>query len=107
MKGNDAKWILSADESSHTHDVNKFSFREDNEFPMGSDPEAFGVSRARDWTVGVENNFRLQQCGWRDVYEYRSVHDEPEVWKHSGFVSKIYQKRTGVYHILVKRQRVS
>ena len=38
-----------------------------------------------------ENNFRLQQCGWRDVYEYRSVHDEPEVWKHSGFVSKIYQ----------------
>lgn len=86
-----SRFVLSGDGD---HDRNKFSFRRDNEYE-NVDPEAFGVSRAKTWSVLVENNFRIQQCGWRDVYEYRKVHGEPEVWRSNGCISKVYTKKTG------------
>ena len=76
------------------HDVNKFSFRQDREWE-NMEPEAFGVSRAKYWSEQVENCFRIQQCGWRDVYEYRAAHGEPEIWRSTGLVSKVYTKKTG------------
>eukprot|EP00946_MAST-07B_sp_MAST-7B-sp1_P001968 g1968.t1 len=92
-KGSDdmSRYVLSGDGS---HDNNKFCFRRDEEYE-NVDPEAFGVSRAKTWSIQVENNFRIQQCGWRDVYEYRKVHGEPEVWRSNGCISKVYTKKTG------------
>ena len=86
-----SRFVLSGDGD---HDRNKFSFRRDHEYE-NVDPETFGVSRAKSWSVLVENNFRIQQCGWRDVYEYRKVHGEPEVWRSNGCISKVYTKKTG------------
>jgi hypothetical protein len=76
------------------HDVNKFTFREDPDWE-NVEPEAFGVSRAKYWNPQVENCFRIQQCGWRDVYEYRAAHSEPEIWRSTGLISKVYTKKTG------------
>ena len=81
-----SRYVLSGDGN---HDKNKFSFRHDQDGYENVDPEAFGVSRAKQWDVHVENNFRIQQCGWRDVYEYRKVHGEPEVWRSNGCISKV------------------
>ena len=87
------KYVLASD-GSEGHDVTKFTFREDPDFE-NVDPEAFGISRAKQWTPEVENGYRLQQCGWRDVYEYRKTHGEPEIWRASGLISKVYDKKTG------------
>jgi hypothetical protein len=76
------------------HDANKFSFRRDRDWE-NIEPEAFGVTRAKYWSEQVENCFRIQQCGWRDVYEYRAAHGEPEIWRSTGLVSKVYTKKTG------------
>lgn len=80
-----SRFVLSGDGE---HDMNRFSFRRDAEYE-NIDPEAFGVSRAKTWSVDVENNFRIQQCGWRDVYEYRKIHGEPEIWRSNGCISKV------------------
>ena len=84
-------FVLSGDGQ---HDKNRFSFRHDADWE-NVDPEAFGVSRGKYWNQELENNFRIQQCGWRDVYEYRKIHGEPEIWRSSGLISKVYTKKTG------------
>jgi hypothetical protein len=86
-----SRFVLAGDGE---HDTNKFTFRHDNDWE-NVEPEAFGVSRAKYWSENVENCFRIQQCGWRDVYEYRAAHGEPEIWRSTGLISKVYTKKTG------------
>ena len=57
-------------------------------------PKPTGVSRAKQWTMDVENVFRLQNMGWKDIYEYMTVNDVPETWPNNLY-RKLYQKDTG------------
>ena len=70
----------------------------------GTDPvpgavarKATGMARASAWSSEVENNFRLQEVGWRDLEEYRVAHGEPERWKASGFIAVLKSKGSGNY----------
>lgn len=58
--------------------------------------KATGVKRAKVWTPEVENCFRMQEMGWRDVEEYRSVFGEPEYWDN-GLYSKLQSKQNGFW----------
>jgi hypothetical protein len=59
-------------------------------------PKPTSVQRPKIWSPEAENAFRIQSMGWRDVYEYRSVHGEdPEVWEDTGYFSRILSKKTG------------
>lgn len=53
-----------------------------------------GMQRAKQWTSQVENMFRFQLAGWRDVFEYLTVHEEPAMWEEEGFV-RCLQNRNG------------
>jgi len=57
--------------------------------------------RAKFWTPTVEDNYRLQFCGWRDVNEYREKHGEPDRHPPSehgnGFISKLQLKSNGYF----------
>merc|ERR1711869_177166 len=59
------------------------------------------VTRAREWTPEIEDLWRLQFCGWRDVPEYESVHGSPERWPCDSneygapFISKLVTKESG------------
>lgn len=55
------------------------------------------MERARQWTKEAENNFRLQESGWRDETEYAYIHGEPERWPESGLVKKLKVKKTGFF----------
>mmetsp|Transcript_20027 Transcript_20027/g.40821 ORF Transcript_20027/g.40821 Transcript_20027/m.40821 type:complete len:128 (-) Transcript_20027:143-526(-) len=49
--------------------------------------------RAKVWTPEVENIFRLQEAGYRDIHELRSLgQPEPEVWASSGLIKKLRTK---------------
>ena len=88
---NESRYVLAG---NGEHDAQKFTFRADPDYE-NIEPEAFGVSRAKYSSEQVENCFRIQQCGWRDVYEYRAAHGEPEIWRSSCLISKVYTKKTG------------
>jgi hypothetical protein len=53
-----------------------------------------GMQRAKEWTVQVENMFRFQLAGWRDVFEYLTTHEQPTMWEEEGFV-RCLQNRNG------------
>ena len=62
-------------------------------------PQAFkpdqkpkGMKRAKEWTVDVENLFRFQLAGWRDINEYLSTHEPPQMWEDQGFVRCLQNK---------------
>jgi len=64
--------------------------------PERDAPKPTGLARAKHWSDAVEENFRLQRVGWRDIYEYESVHGEPKRWP-SGYISCLRTKQTGYY----------
>jgi len=60
-------------------------------------PKAIGVRRAKEWNVQVEENFRLQTAGWKDIFEYRAVYGEPERWPDNDFIKCLRVKKNGYY----------
>ena len=56
-----------------------------------------GMSRAKVWTLDVENSFRYQLAGWMDISEYLSTYSCPEVWPDSGFIKCLQSKKTGYF----------
>ena len=52
----------------------------------------FLIKAVQELSEEVENLFRIQSVGWRDLYEYIAVHGEPEIWLSNGFISKVYVK---------------
>jgi hypothetical protein len=42
------------------------------------------MARAKEWTLEVENAFRVQEVGYRDIDEYVSLRGVPEVWPQTG-----------------------
>lgn len=91
----ESKYVLSSGHENTIHDTNKFGYRQTQEWEKENVPKACGVSRAKYWSEEVENLFRIQSVGWRDLYEYIAVHGEPEIWLSNGFISKVYVKATG------------
>lgn len=58
--------------------------------------------RAKEWSPQVEDLYRLQFCGWRDVGDYVSTHGEPERWPDvsdgsGALISKVRLKANGFY----------
>ena len=84
----ESRYVLS--DANATHDTNKFGYRETQDWEKENTPKACGVSRAKYWSEEVENLFRIQSVGWRDLYEYIAAHGEPEIWLSNGFISKVY-----------------
>jgi hypothetical protein len=55
------------------------------------------VRRAKEWSPQVEDCFRLQHSGWRDLCEYTAAFGEPDRWDESGFVKCTRVKGSGFY----------
>lgn len=62
-----------------------------------SDEKPTGMYRPKLWSPEVEEAFRLQCVGWRDVSEYAAVYGPPERWTSNGFIKKLQVKKTGYY----------
>ena len=97
----ESKYVLSDGHENFTHDTNKFGYRKTKEWEKENRPKACGVSRAKYWSEEVENLFRIQSVGWRDLYEYIAVHGEPEIWLSNGFISKVYVSNTRLFLLLL------
>ena len=54
-----------------------------------------GMARARAWSPEVENAYRLQLAGFKDMDEYLAMHPTPEVWENSHFFKCLRSKATG------------
>jgi len=57
------------------------------------------MQRAKQWTYRVENAYRFQSAGFRDIEEYLCYFDTiPEVWdEEKQFVKMLRVKATGCY----------
>ena len=92
----ESRYVLAKDHTTADHDTRRFGYRALTEAEKeNGNLEACGVSRAKYWSVEVENMYRLQSVGWRDMYEYVLAHDQPEIWLSNGLISKVYVKKTG------------
>lgn len=56
-----------------------------------------GMKRATFWNIDIENIFRLQQVGWKDIHEYASIYPNPSTWTTNGLYSEIRVKENGFY----------
>jgi hypothetical protein len=57
-----------------------------------------GMTRAKMWTLEVENSFRFQLAGFQDITEYLSTFSCPEVWPGgTGFIKCLQSKKTGYF----------
>eukprot|EP00326_Haptolina_ericina_P011316 CAMPEP_0181219016 /NCGR_PEP_ID=MMETSP1096-20121128/28019_1 /TAXON_ID=156174 ORGANISM="Chrysochromulina ericina, Strain CCMP281" /NCGR_SAMPLE_ID=MMETSP1096 /ASSEMBLY_ACC=CAM_ASM_000453 /LENGTH=129 /DNA_ID=CAMNT_0023311305 /DNA_START=81 /DNA_END=470 /DNA_ORIENTATION=- len=53
------------------------------------------MARAKEWDETVENAYRLQEAGYRDLAEARSLgHPEPELWPQTGLIRKLTTKES-------------
>ncbi|KAF0684893.1 Aste57867_23137 [Aphanomyces stellatus] len=69
---------------------------ENNEAEEGKYPEPTKMHRPKEWSPEVEEAFRIQQTGWRDINDYRNKYGEPERWEN-GFVRCTRVKASGYY----------
>ena len=63
-----------------------------------------GMVRPKGWSPAVENAYRFQLAGFRDLEEYRTVYPEPQQWDDTGFMRCLQSKRTG-YFMYFRRYR--
>ena len=91
----ESRYMLAKNAATCDHDTRRFGYRQQLESEKENAREACSVSRAKYWSVDVENMFRIQSGGWRDLYEYIAAHGQPEIWLTNGLVSKVYVKKTG------------
>ncbi len=59
--------------------------------------QPIGMLRAKSWTPQVENMYRLQLAGFKDVHEYLTIHPEPELWENSYLYKCLRAKSTGFF----------
>jgi len=61
--------------------------------PVAQPTRPKSVSRPKRWSEEVEEAYRFQIAGYRDVHEYRDVKQkEPDRWPHNGYVKKLQRK---------------
>ena len=57
--------------------------------------EPIGMSRAKEWSVEVEEAFRLQEAGYKGIPELLALGlPEPERWPESGFIRKLQTRHS-------------
>lgn len=66
--------------------------------------KATSCKRAKVWSPEVENCFRIQDMGWRNLQEYVATHGMPDVWEESGFIKSVRAVDTG-YIVYWRRYR--
>mmetsp|Transcript_38771 Transcript_38771/g.51087 ORF Transcript_38771/g.51087 Transcript_38771/m.51087 type:complete len:216 (-) Transcript_38771:75-722(-) len=59
--------------------------------------KAIKCKRAKTWSIEVEWQFRLQETGWKDIYEYKEVYGDPELWPDSNLPKCLRTKESGLY----------
>jgi hypothetical protein len=65
--------------------------------PSSMKRKPVSMSRAKCWSLEVENSFRFQEAGFSDIEEYvASGNESPEIWP-SGFVKCLKSKKTGFF----------
>ncbi|OQS01617.1 hypothetical protein ACHHYP_00603 [Achlya hypogyna] len=69
---------------------------DNNDVEEGKYPEPTRMYRPKEWTPEVEEAFRIQQTGWRDISDYKSKYGEPERWEN-GFIRCTRVKASGYY----------
>ena len=53
------------------------------------------MQRAKAWSFEIENIFRLQEAGYRDLLELQACgQPEPELWPSSRLIKKLRTKRS-------------
>ena len=56
------------------------------------------MTRAKNWTIDVENLFRYQAAGYQSRIEYLGAgHEEPEIWPEFGFVKCLTSRETNCF----------
>jgi len=73
-----------------------------------SGPKPKKMQRAKTWSHEVENVFRLQEAGYRDVHELLALgQPEPVMWPTSGYIKKLRTKTSlaGQLSLLYFRER--
>lgn len=60
------------------------------------------MNRANAWNLNVENTFRLQTAGYRDLEEYLEHHPVPDLWESENgssesFIKCLRSKKTGYF----------
>ena len=56
------------------------------------------MKRAKQWNYQVENAYRFQSAGFRDIEEYLCYFETPEIWdEEKSFVKMLRVKATGCY----------
>ncbi|XP_071490108.1 meiosis expressed gene 1 protein homolog [Diadema antillarum] len=57
-----------------------------------------GMTRPKQWSQEVEENYRFQLAGYRDEIEYKSVKGEmPNRWPENGYIKKL-QRKDGLFY---------
>ncbi|EQC31839.1 hypothetical protein SDRG_10627 [Saprolegnia diclina VS20] len=69
---------------------------DNNEADEHKYPEPTRMYRPKEWTPEVEEAFRIQQTGWRDISDYKAKYGEPERWEN-GFIRCTRVKASGYY----------
>ncbi|GMH67213.1 hypothetical protein TrST_g14118 [Triparma strigata] len=56
-----------------------------------------GIKRATQWSPEVEEQYRLQCAGWKNIDEYVIAYDEPERWASNDFLKCLRIKKNGYF----------
>lgn len=56
-----------------------------------------GMTRAKVWSLDVENSFRYQLAGFQDISDYLTMYSCPEIWPDTGFIKCLQSKKTGYF----------
>ena len=72
--------------------------------PSERSRDPVGVSRPKSWSPEVENEFRLQEVGWKHLDEYREAYGIPERWAATGFYAVVRSKDEGNF-VYWRRER--
>ncbi|ETW02355.1 hypothetical protein H310_05889 [Aphanomyces invadans] len=89
--------------SKHVNDSSRYKLSEgcsasdeNNDIEEGKYPEPTKMHRPKEWSPEVEEAFRIQQTGWRDINDYKNKYGEPERWEN-GFIRCTRVKASGYY----------
>lgn len=59
--------------------------------------ESKSMYRPKIWSIEVENAFRLQLAGYKDMIEYLEDHTPPELWNSDVLIKCLQAKKTGYF----------
>ncbi|XP_072027112.1 meiosis expressed gene 1 protein homolog [Amphiura filiformis] len=62
------------------------------------------MSRPKHWSEEVEEAYRFQVAGYRDIKEYQHIKgQDPDRWQQNGYVKKLQRKQDKCFYYFDKR----